>query len=173
MTIPDLGSGLLDVVARTAIVYLAILVLLRVTGKREVGQLSMLDFVLVLLISNGVQNAMVGDNVTLAGGVAAALTLVALDRGLGLLRDRFPRVRRVVEGEPRLLVRHGTVLRRAMRDESVTQAELLAALREHGLVRVEDVELAVLETTGTISVIPRANAGGGGGEDGGRRPAGG
>ena len=171
MTIPDLGSGLLDVVARTAIVYLAILVLLRVTGKREVGQLSMLDFVLVLLISNGVQNAMVGDNVTLAGGVAAAITLVALDRGLGLLRDRFPRVRRVVEGEPRLLVRHGTVLRRAMREESITQAELLAALREHGLVRVEDVELAVLETTGTISVIPRP--GGGGGADGGGRPVGG
>jgi uncharacterized membrane protein YcaP (DUF421 family) len=161
MTIPDLGSGLLDVIARTAIVYLAILVLLRVTGKREVGQLSMLDFVLVLLISNGVQNAMVGDNVTLAGGVAAALTLVALDRGLGLLRDRFPRVRRVVEGEPRLLVRRGTVLRRAMREESVTHAELLAALREHGLVRVEDVELAVLETTGTISVIPKSGGGGG------------
>jgi uncharacterized membrane protein YcaP (DUF421 family) len=167
MTIPDLGSGLLDVIARTAIVYLAILVLLRVTGKREVGQLSMLDFVLVLLISNGVQNAMVGDNVTLAGGVAAALTLVALDRGLGLLRDRFPRVRRVVEGEPRLLVRRGTVLRRAMREESVTHAELLAALREHGLVRVEDVELAVLETTGTISVIPKSGAGGGGGPAGG------
>ena len=173
MTIPDLGSGLLDVVARTAIVYLAILVLLRVTGKREVGQLSMLDFVLVLLISNGVQNAMVGDNVTLAGGVAAAITLVALDRGLGLLRDRFPRVRRVVEGEPRLLVRHGTVLRRAMREESITQAELLAALREHGLVRVEDVELAVLETTGTISVIPRPDAGGVGGADRGGRPVGG
>ena len=80
MEIPDLGSGILDVVARSAVVYLVLLGLLRFGGKRHVGQLSIADLVLVLLIANGVQNAMVGENTTLIGGLVAALTLVVIDR---------------------------------------------------------------------------------------------
>lgn len=159
MTIPDLGTGPLDVVARTAIVYVAIIAILRFAGKREVAQLSMLDFVLILLISNGVQNAMVGDNVTVLGGVLAAVTLVVLDRVLGILGSRSPRFRRAVEGEPRLLVRHGRTLRRAMREESISEDELLAAVRQHGLTRIQDVALAVLETNGSISVIAKSDPG--------------
>ena len=92
MEIPDLGSGILDVVARSAVVYLVLLALLRFGGKRHVGQLSIADLVLVLLIANGVQNAMVGENTTLIGGLAAALTLVVIDRvidrALGAVRSR-------------------------------------------------------------------------------------
>ena len=154
MTLPDLGSGLLDVVARTAIIYLAMLLLLRLAGKREVAQLSMLELVTLLLIANAVQNSMVGENTSVAGGLLAAATLVALDRGLGLLRERSRRFRRVVEGEPRLLVRDGVVLRRALREEGLTEDELHAALRQHGVARAADVRLAVLETNGTISVVP-------------------
>lgn len=172
MTIPDLGTGPVDVVLRTAIVYLAIIVILRVAGKREVAQLSMLDFVLILLISNGVQNAMVGDNVTVVGGLTAAATLVVVDRILGVLRNRSARFRRAVEGEPRLLVRDGTVLRRAMREEDITDDELLSALRQHGLTRVDEVALAVLETNGAISVIAKGD-GTGSGEPIGVEPAGG
>jgi uncharacterized membrane protein YcaP (DUF421 family) len=154
MTVPDLGSGLLEVVVRTAIVYVAIVVVLRVAGKRQVGQLSILDLVLLLLIANGVQNAMVGSNVSVAAGIAAALTLVVLDRALGAIETRSPRVRRAVEGEPRLLIRHGIVLTRALEREGITDDELLAALRQHGVATVGEVGLAVLETNGTISVIP-------------------
>jgi uncharacterized membrane protein YcaP (DUF421 family) len=154
MTVPDLGSGLLEVVVRTAIVYVAIVVVLRIAGKRQVGQLSMLDLVLLLLIANGVQNAMVGSNVSVAAGLAAALTLVVLDRALGAIEARSPRVRRTLEGEPRLLIRHGIVLTRALEREGISDDELLAALRQHGVATVGEVGLAVLETNGTISVIP-------------------
>jgi uncharacterized membrane protein YcaP (DUF421 family) len=162
MTIPDLGTGPIDVVLRTAIVYLAIIAILRIAGKREVAQLSMLDFVLILLISNGVQNAMVGDNVTVFGGLTAAVTLVVIDRVLGVLRNRSARFRRAVEGEPRLLVRDGVVLRRAIREEEITDDELLSAIRQHGLTKVDEVALAVLETNGAISVIAKGDGTGAG-----------
>jgi uncharacterized membrane protein YcaP (DUF421 family) len=158
MTVPDLPADLLGVVGRTVIVYVGVIVILRVAGKREVAQLSMLDFVLILLIANGVQNAMVGDNVTVAAGLTAALTLVVADRVLAVLQVRSARFRRVVEGEPRLLVHDGTVLARAMRQEGITDDELMSALRQHGLTRVEDASLAVLETNGAISIIARGGA---------------
>lgn len=161
MNVPDLGSGLPEVILRTTIVYLAILVVLRVAGKRQVGQLTILDLVLLLLIANGVQNAMVGSNVSVAAGLAAALTLVVLDRVLGTIEERSPRVRRAVEGEPRLLVRHGIVLARALEREGITEDELLAAVRQHGLATVGEVGLAVLETNGQISIIPQAATPGG------------
>ena len=157
MTVPDLGSGVIEVVARTAIIYLAIVILLRIAGKREVAQLSLLDFVLLLLIANGVQNAMVGSNVTVIGGLTAAVTLVVIDRGLGELRNRSTWFRRTVEGEPRLLIRDGVALRRAMREESISEAELLSALRQHGLLRINEAAVAVLETNGSISVIPKTD----------------
>ncbi len=155
MDIPDLGLSLLEVVARTTVVYLAILVLLRAAGKRQVGQLSILDLALLLLIANGVQNAMVGSDVSVAGGLAAALTLVVLDRLLGRLERRSPRLRKAVEGEPRLLVRHGILLSQALEQEDITHDELMTALREHGIARIGEVAMAVLETSGAISVIPR------------------
>ena len=153
--VPDLGDGPLDVVIRTAIVYVALVVFLRLAGKREVGQLSILDLVTLLVISDAVQNAMVGGNSTVAGGLLAAATLILLDRGLGMLRDRIPRLRKAIEGEPRLIVRDGRPLRAAMRQEGITDDELQSAIREHGLRGLDEVDLAVLETDGTVSVIPR------------------
>jgi uncharacterized membrane protein YcaP (DUF421 family) len=153
--VADLGSDLASVALRTAIIYLAIVVMLRVAGKREVGQLSILDLVVLLLIADASQNAMVGTNTTLLGGVVAAGTLVVFDRGLRLLTDRSRRASRLVQGEPRLLVRDGVTLPRAMREEGIDRDELEAALRAHGLERPAQVKLAVLETDGSISVIPK------------------
>src|SRR6187455_3103873 len=98
--LPDIGSSLPEVVFRTAVVYLFLVVVLRISGKREVGQLSVLELVVILVISDAVQNSMVGDNTTLWGGLVAVLTLLALDFGLKALSSRSRRVRRVVEGEP-------------------------------------------------------------------------
>ena len=117
MDIPDLGSGPVEVAVRTAIVYLFLVLALRVAGRREVGQMSILDLVVVLIIANGVQNAMVGQNTTLIGGLVSAGTLIILDRVLD------------------------------------------AAVRAHGVASVREVSLAVLETDGSISVIPREGAG--------------
>jgi uncharacterized membrane protein YcaP (DUF421 family) len=154
-TLPDLGSSLPDVVLRTTVVYLFLIVAMRISGKREVGQMSVLELVVILVISDAVQNSMVGDNVTIWGGLVAVVTLLLLDYGLNALASRSRRVRAAVEGEPRLLVRDGKILTHALRQEKVDIEDVRAAIRAHGIARVEDVRLAVLETDGTISVIPR------------------
>ena len=101
---------------------------------------------------------MVGENTTVWGGLVAVLTLLALDKGISLLTDRSKRARRALEGEPRLLVRDGRMMERAMHEEGVDADDVRAAVRRQGLARVEDVRLAVLETDGSISVIPKERA---------------
>jgi uncharacterized membrane protein YcaP (DUF421 family) len=153
-SLPELGSSLPEVVLRTAIVYLFLVAVFRITGKREVGQMSVLELVVVLVVSDAVQNSMVGSNVTIWGGLVAVITLLGLDLALKTLTGRSRRLRHALEGEPRLLVRDGRVLERALRDEGVEIEEVRSAVRSHGLARIEDVRLAVLETDGSISVIP-------------------
>jgi uncharacterized membrane protein YcaP (DUF421 family) len=160
MTLPDIGSDLPEIVLRTAVVYLFLVVVMRLTGKREVGQMSILELIVILIISDAVQNSMVGENTTLWGGLVAVLTLLGMDIGLKAVTNRSRWARRAVEGEPRLLVRDGLLLERALREEGVSQDEVRAAVRGHGLERVEEVRLAVLETDGTISVIPKADKAG-------------
>lgn len=160
MTFADLDTGPLEVVVRTAVVYLFLVLILRLSGKREVGQMSILELIVILLISDAVQNSMVGEDTTLVGGLVAVLTLLGLDYGLSLLTGRSRRLRRAIEGEPRLLVRDGILLDRALREEKIEPETVRAAVRSHGLARVEDVRLAVLETDGSISVIPMDPDGG-------------
>jgi uncharacterized membrane protein YcaP (DUF421 family) len=159
MQLPDLGSGLPDVALRTAIVYAFLVLAFRVAGKREVGQLSILDLVVLLLIADALQNAMVGENTTILGGLLAAATLIVLDRVLKAFTDRSPPLRKALEGEPRLLVRDGKVMKRALREEGISEDELATAIRQHGVEGVDDVRLAVLEIEGTISVVPATNPG--------------
>ncbi len=157
MTLPEIGSGLPQVVLRVAVVYLFLIVVLRLSGKREVGQMSILELIVVLLISDAVQNSMVGENTSLWGGLVAVLTLLGLDYGFKALTLRSGRLRRAIEGEPRLLVRDGRLLTKALREEKIEAEQVRAAVRAQGLARVEDVRLAVLETDGSISVIPMAD----------------
>ncbi|HEV8545399.1 MAG TPA: YetF domain-containing protein, partial [Candidatus Limnocylindrales bacterium] len=133
MQIPDFGSGLIDVAARTGIVYVFLVIALRLGGKHQVGQLSLFDFIVLLLVADAVQNAMVGENTTLAGGLVAATTLVVLDQLLDKFAGRSGRVRKVLEGEPRILIRNGVVLEKALREEGIRRDELDAALRSNGL----------------------------------------
>lgn len=153
-TLPELGSSLPEVVLRTAIVYLFVVAAIRISGKREVGQMSVLELVVILVISDAVQNSMVGENTTLWGGLVAVVTLLGLDFTIKWITGRSRTLRNVIEGEPRLLVRDGRLLDRALREEKVDADEVRAAVRAHGLARVEDVRLAVIETDGSISVIP-------------------
>jgi uncharacterized membrane protein YcaP (DUF421 family) len=154
-SLPDIGSSLPEVVLRTAIVYLFLVVALRLSGKRQVGQMSVLELVVILVISDAVQNSMVGDNTTLWGGIVAVVTLITADFALKFLSQRSKPVRTAIEGEPRLLVRDGRLLRHAIEQEGLEDEEVRAAVRSHGIARVEDVRVAVLETDGSISVIPR------------------
>lgn len=154
-TLPDIGSSLPEIVLRTAVVYLFLVAVIRISGKREVGQMSVLELVVILIISDAVQNSMVGENVTIWGGLVAVLTLLGLDYVLKALTGRSRRLRTAIEGEPRLLVRDGRLLERALREERIEREQIQAALRAHGVLRLEDVRLAVLETDGTISVIAK------------------
>jgi uncharacterized membrane protein YcaP (DUF421 family) len=154
-SLPEIGSSLPEVVLRTAIVYLFLVVALRLSGKRQVGQMSVLELVVILVISDAVQNSMVGDNTTLWGGIVAVVTLITADFTLKYLSQRSKPLRSAIEGEPRLLVRDGRLLRHAIEQEGLEDEEVRAAIRSHGIARVEDVRVAVLETDGSISVIPR------------------
>jgi uncharacterized membrane protein YcaP (DUF421 family) len=158
-SLPEIGSSLPEVALRTAIVYLFLVTAIRVSGKREVGQMSVLELIVVLIISDAVQNSMVGDNTSIWGGLVAVVVLLALDIVLREISRRSRRVRQAVEGEPRLLIRDGRLLSRAIDEEGIDAADVRQAIREHGLVQIEDVQLAVLETDGTISVIGRTPAG--------------
>ena len=149
----DLTSAL-EIALRTLAVYLAILVGLRLAGKREIGQMTVFDLVVLLLIANAVQNAMVGPDTSLVGGILAAMVLLVVNAIVASLRLRWPRLRRWVEGTPTLLVLHGEVIPEHMRREGIDEESLLTALREHGVAEISGVEMAVLEIDGSISVVP-------------------
>jgi uncharacterized membrane protein YcaP (DUF421 family) len=142
-----------EVCIRTLVIYAALLVGIRLSGKREIGQMTPFDLVVLLLISNAVQNAMTGPDTSLAGGIVAALTLLVANAVVSLVRMRSPAFQRFVEGVPIPLVAHGKVQYQSLRRERMTMADLEEALREHEVHDVSEVELAMLEVDGTISVI--------------------
>jgi uncharacterized membrane protein YcaP (DUF421 family) len=155
VTIPDLGSDLPSVVLRTAIVYVCLVLGFRFLGKREAGQLSTLDLVVLLVIANAVQNAMVGENTSLVAGLIAAAVILILDLVLHAAADRWEPLRNALDGEPTLLVDHGRILFDNLRREGISDRELAVALRQNQLLSADEALFVFLETNGQISVIPR------------------
>jgi uncharacterized membrane protein YcaP (DUF421 family) len=141
-----------EFVVRALIVYVFLVGLLRLTGRRQVGQLAPFDLVLLLVLSNAVQNSMNGGDNSVLGGVLSAVTLVSVNWLVGYLTFRSKRLARAVEGRPEVIVHNGHVYRDVMAREKLTQSELEAALRVAGCGSVEDVHFAVLENNGQISV---------------------
>ncbi len=146
---------ILDIVLRSTVVFIVVLFGLRLLGKRHVAQLSIVDLVLILLISNAVQNAMVGPDVSLLGGIVAAATLLVLSYAITIVLYRSRRVERFFEGTPTLLVHNGKIILRHLEQEKITEEELLRVIREHGIESIADVKTAIMEADGTVSVIPR------------------
>jgi len=143
----------IQIALRTGVIYLVVLIGVRLSGKREVGQMTPFDLTLLLLLSNSVQNAMTGPDTSLIGGVIAASTLLLLNYFVGTLSGASRGFRRVVEGEPSLLVHDGKIIDSHMAKENVSLDELQRALREHGIATCHDVALAVLEVDGSISCL--------------------
>src|SRR5947209_7162801 len=139
------GRVLLEITLRTAVIYVVVLLGIRLSGKREVGQMTPFDLALLLLISNAVQNAMTGPDTSVVGGIAAAATLLVLNYLIAELSGGNRRFRRFIEGQPSLLVHNGDLLTAHMARERVSLDELRRALREHGIGDIKDVALAVLE----------------------------
>lgn len=147
-------TTILDIILRSGIIYIIVLLGLRLLGKSHIGQLSILDFVLILLISNAVQNAMVGNDSSLLGGIIAAATLLLMNYLFTFIRMRFRKAGQLFEGNPSLLIHNGKILREHLEKEQLTEDELERVIREHGLEHSSNVKIAVMESDGTISVIP-------------------
>jgi uncharacterized membrane protein YcaP (DUF421 family) len=147
------GHVLLQIMLRTGVIYLLVLIGVRVSGKREVGQMTPFDLTLLLLLSNSVQNAMTGPDTSLLGGVIAAATLLILNYLVADVSGGSRRFRRMIEGQPTLLIHDGKIVDAHMSKEHVSLDELHRALREHGISGCDQVALAVLEVDGSISCL--------------------
>lgn len=150
---PDIP--ILEKILRSAVVYFFILIAFRFTGKRQVGQLSLFDLVVLLIISNVVQNAVIGNDNSLGGGMIGAVTILALNWLVVEVSYRFKPARRLLEGEPTLLIHNGKVLQANLKRERITIEDLQAALRRNGGESIDHVRYAVLEENGQISVVPK------------------
>jgi uncharacterized membrane protein YcaP (DUF421 family) len=144
---------LLTIFLRTGVIYLVVLIGVRLSGKREVGQMTPFDLTLLLLISNAVQNAMTGGDNSLLGGIIAASTLLLVNYAVAEVSGGSRRFRKLVEGQPSLLIHDGHIILPHMTREHVSMDELERALREHGISSYHDVALAVLEVDGSISCL--------------------
>ena len=147
--------SLLLISAKSIAIYLFILLALRLFGKKELAQLSVVDLVFILLISNSVQNAMVGSDNTLLGGMAAATGLFVINYIFKLLLKKFPSLSHIVQGDELMLIYKGKILRSHLDKSMITPEELHAAVREHGVESIKDVDLAIFEVDGNISVLSR------------------
>lgn len=146
-------NGYWPIIVSSACVYVFIVAAIRIFGKKEFAQLSVFDLVFVLLISNAVQNAMVGSDTSLTGGLVAATTLFAVNSLFKYLTFRFPGLRTFISGDPKILIYNGKVNETNLRSEHISLNELLETIHEHGSRSIQDVDLAVLETDGNISVL--------------------
>jgi uncharacterized membrane protein YcaP (DUF421 family) len=146
-------NDILTIVLRSVAVYVCIIVCIRLFGKKEISQLSVIDLVFILLISNSVQNAMVGDNTTLQGGLIAAVTLFAVNSLLRLVIFKSKKVEFFLEGSPVILIYEGKIVKAHLNEQRITMEELEATVREHGVKDISEVDLAILEIDGNISII--------------------
>ena len=153
MWTPDLP--VLEKIVRAAAVYVFLLVAFRLTGKRQLGQMSSFDLVVLLMISNVVQNAMIGNDNSVTGGFVGAATVLILNYGVARLVVSRKSFERLIEGAPTLLIHNGKVMERNLRRELLTRDELMAALRRQGILSMEEVHVALLEETGAITAVKR------------------
>lgn len=144
-----------EFILRGVVIYIFLLLILRLSGKRQTGQLSPFDLVLLLVLSNAVQNSMNGGDNSLIGGMISAGTLVLLNHLVGQLTFKSKFLERVIEGQPQILIHNGKIDHNVLSSEMLTQHELDLALRQAGVLSVEEVHIAVIENNGAVSVIPK------------------
>ena len=150
-----LGLPVAEKVLRPVLVYLFLLIGLRLAGKRELAQLNPFDFIVLMTLSNTVQNAIIGDDNTVLGGMIGATSLLAVNYAVVRLVRGNRRFQRLLEGRADVLVKGGKIQQDHLAREMMTKEELIAAAHKQGIGSLKDIEYAVLEPTGTISFIPR------------------
>jgi uncharacterized membrane protein YcaP (DUF421 family) len=147
----------MDLVIRGLVVYLFLLLIFRISGKRSLRSATTFDFVLLLIIAETTQQALVGEDASITGAFLLIIVLVGTDILLSLVKRWMPRMDRLLEGQPLVILRDGVPLKKRMHVERVDEDDILSAAREtRGVERLEDIERAVLEKNGAISIVPRS-----------------
>lgn len=144
-----------EFVLRAVAVYAVLLALIRLSGKRTMGQFTPFDMLLIVLLGTAVQNSLIGDDVSLLGGLLLAAVLIALNWCVAWMTSRSRRAERIIEGAPVVLARNGKLFERVLQRELVSDSDFQEALRMNNVEDVSEVELALLETNGSISVVPK------------------
>lgn len=155
----DLGMPWWEFVLRATAVYVVVLVMVRLSGKRTVGQFTPFDLLVVVLLGTAVQNSLIGEDASLLGGLILAATLLGLNWGVGKLSSRSRRFDEWVEGKPVILVRHGHLFRDELARQSLSERDFAIARRSAGYATLSDIALAVLESSGEITFIRRREPG--------------
>lgn len=151
---PD-WMNLLGIAGRTALIYGAILLLLRLIGRRQIGQSTPSDLVTLLLVSEAVQNGMLNDDSSLTGALVAATTLLAISFSIDWLCKRWPRFERWIEGRPLIAYDGRQFDKRMLRQENITQRDLISALRAHGEASLDGIRMVVIEPDGRVSILKK------------------
>lgn len=144
-----------EFILRALIVFIFLMIILRISGKRQIGQLAPFDLVLLLLLSNSVQNSMNGGDNSLVGGLISAASLILLNLFFGFISSRSKRAEQLIEGHPLILIQNGKCFLKILAQENISRQDLDRAIREAGLREVRDVKLAILETNGVISILSK------------------
>ena len=152
----DLSMPWWQYLVRACIVYFVLLAMIRLSGKRTMGQFTSFDMLLIVLLGNAVQNALLGTDTSVGGGLILAATLMLLNWGVGYVAARNDRVERVLEGVPVVLARDGHVFRDVLRRELVSRADFDKAMRENDCAQIDDIAVAMLETNGHITILNKA-----------------
>ena len=148
----------MDAVLRAVVVYGFLLVIFRIAGERTLSSMTTFDFVLLLVIAEATQQALIGDDFSVTTSLIVITTLVGVDIGISLVKDRWPLLHKIVEGVPLIIVEDGKPLADRMRRARVDESDVLQAAREHqGLEHMDEIKFAVLERTGEISIVPKRN----------------
>ncbi len=147
----------METILRAAVVYVLLLVVFRLSGKRSLAQITSFDFVLLLIIGEAVQQGLLGEDFSLTSALLIVITLVGMDIGISLLKQRSPQIDKIVDSVPLVLVEYGELHQDRMAKARVDLEDILAAAREtQGLERLDQIKYAILERSGGISVIPQA-----------------
>ena len=144
-----------ELISRGLIVYFFLILILRSTGKRQIGQMSPFDLVLLMVLSNAVQNSMNGGDNSVTSGIILAVTLVLANWIVGKLASSSKVMEELIEGDPQVLFHNGIVYEKVLKDAQVTRQELIAAVHKSGYADLDSIRAAILENDGTISVIPK------------------
>jgi uncharacterized membrane protein YcaP (DUF421 family) len=146
----------MDAVLRAGAIYIALMVLFRISGRRSLGEMTSFDFVLLLIIGEATQQALLGDDFSVTNAVLVIVTLLSIDIGFSLLKRRSKRIGKLIDGEPTIVVENGTFLRHRMHEARVEEDDIMQAARlGQGVESVDQIKFAIIERNGKISIITR------------------